>query len=48
MVWASDAAPTALPETLTRPRTRAPSMVKKRRFSLSIELVYVPSSATAP
>ncbi len=48
MVNADLVAADAAPPTLTRPRTRVPSMVKKRRESFSIGLEYVPSSATWP
>jgi hypothetical protein len=39
MSSASLVAEDAEPPTLTRPRTRVPSIVKKRRVSFSIELV---------
>jgi hypothetical protein len=46
MVMAVLVALSAAPETLTRPCTSVPSMVKNRRVSFSISLEYTPSSAT--
>jgi hypothetical protein len=48
MVSALLVAADAAPPTTTRPRTSVPSIVKNRRVSFSIELVYEPSGATWP
>ena len=41
-------AATAAPSSETRPWTKVPSIVKKRRPGLWIEEEYVPSAATLP
>ena len=46
MASATFAALMPAPPTQTRPWTRVPSIVKKRRFGFSMSLEYVPSSAT--